>query len=261
MKTIIFSDIDGTLLNNEHKMTPRTKEAFHMLEQKHIPYAFVSARSPSGIYPILKENNLTCDIVSYSGGMIIDKNGNVLFSEGFPKHIAKEIISFLNPYDVTWNIYSEDQWIVANKKDPRVINEENIVKAQSKEGTIEDVESHVNKILCMCKPDETETIQKLLIDAFPNLNITRSSSILIEINANGISKAKAVELLCKKHHINIKDAFAFGDNFNDLDMLQCVGHPYLMENAPSSLKEMISEHTLSNNDDGIFVALKKENII
>ncbi|HAH75354.1 MAG TPA: Cof-type HAD-IIB family hydrolase, partial [Kandleria vitulina] len=106
-----------------------------------------------------------------------------------------------------------------------------------------------------------EAIQKLLIDAFPNLNITRSSSILIEINANGISKAKAVELLCKKHHINIKDAFAFGDNFNDLDMLKCVGHPYLMENAPSSLKEMISEHTLSNNDDGIYVALKKENII
>jgi hydroxymethylpyrimidine pyrophosphatase-like HAD family hydrolase len=44
-------------------------------------------------------------------------------------------------------------------------------------------------------------------------------------------------------------------------MLKCVGHPYLMENAPSSLKEMISEHTLSNNDDGIYVALKKENII
>lgn len=261
MKTMIFSDIDGTLLNHEHQLTTHTKEALHALEEKHIPYALVSARSPSGIYPILKENHLSCDIVSYSGAMIIDQQGTILFSEGFSHTIAKEIISFLAPYDVTWNIYAKDQWLVANRNDPRVMNEENIVKAESIEASIEDIPTTVNKILCMCDPDQTKKIEAQLIKAFPTLNIACSSSTLIEINAPGINKAKAVQLLCDKHQVEIHNAYAFGDNYNDLDMLKCVGHPFLMDNAPTSLKEIIPTHTLSHNEDGIYVALKKEKII
>ena len=49
MKKIVFSDVDGTLLNSEHKLTALNREAIRRLEEQDIPFVIVSARSPSGI--------------------------------------------------------------------------------------------------------------------------------------------------------------------------------------------------------------------
>ena len=55
MYQCILSDIDGTLLTDDHHMSPKTRDAIKSLD---IPFLPVSARSPEGIYPILKENDL-----------------------------------------------------------------------------------------------------------------------------------------------------------------------------------------------------------
>ena len=67
---IVFSDVDGTLLNSEHKMLDGTKYAIQKLQKKDIPFVIISARSPSGIYPILEENGFSCPIICYSGALI-----------------------------------------------------------------------------------------------------------------------------------------------------------------------------------------------
>ncbi|MFC2331403.1 MAG: HAD family hydrolase, partial [Treponema sp.] len=51
--TAVFCDIDGTLLNSEHKITPLTLEAIKLLQKKEIKFTIVSARSPTCIFPIL----------------------------------------------------------------------------------------------------------------------------------------------------------------------------------------------------------------
>ena len=51
--TIVFSDIDGTLLSSDLTITPQTLRAIRQLQARQIPFVIISARSPSGIYPIL----------------------------------------------------------------------------------------------------------------------------------------------------------------------------------------------------------------
>ncbi|MCD7948696.1 MAG: HAD family hydrolase [Erysipelotrichaceae bacterium] len=158
MYNIIFSDVDGTLLNSSHVITPKTREAIQNLN---IPFVIVSARSPSGIYSILKDNNLHCAIIAYSGGLIMDKNRNILFHQGISKKEANEIIKFIEPFDLSWCAYSIDEWMVKDKNDPRIINEENIVKALAKQGCIDDFkDDQVNKILCICNKTQTNAIEK-----------------------------------------------------------------------------------------------------
>ena len=72
-------------------------------------------------------------MISYSGALILDENENVLYSEGFSREEAAEMVEFIesNQLDCTWNIYSMDTWIVKDRSDPRVRREENIVKATS----------------------------------------------------------------------------------------------------------------------------------
>ena len=57
MKPIIFSDIDGTLLNSQGKISPGTLAAIRTLEEKGIPFVISSGRGPTGIYPILDEKD------------------------------------------------------------------------------------------------------------------------------------------------------------------------------------------------------------
>ena len=92
---IVFSDVDGTLLNSEHKMLDGTKYAIQKLQEKDIPFVIISARSPSGIYPILEENGFSCPIICYSGALILDENKNTLYSTGFSRKVAEEVISFI----------------------------------------------------------------------------------------------------------------------------------------------------------------------
>lgn len=264
MKTIVFSDVDGTLLNDAHEVMPETRKAIHLLNEQGIGFVIVSARSPSGIYPILRKNNFNCDIIAYSGGLILDLERKVIESKGFSQEYGKKIIDFIKKenLDCTPNIYSGDEWIV-EKKDSRVLREENIVEAQASIGSIDDLKEGtiINKILCMCNPEKILDIENRLKDRFDDVEIAKSSDILIEINGKGITKAHAVKKVCEMYGVSVADAIAFGDNYNDQDMLHTVGHPYLMANAPAALLAEIENHTDDNNHEGIAEALKKLKII
>ena len=52
------------------------------------------------------------------------------------------------------------------------------------------------------------------------------------------NKSHGIRWLCEQLHISPAEAAAFGDYYNDLPMLELVGHPYLMENAPNDLKRL-----------------------
>ena len=70
---IVFSDVDGTLLDSRQEITPRTLRALKLLQKKEIPFVIISARSPSGIEPIVRKYGLRCSIVSYSGSVILNE--------------------------------------------------------------------------------------------------------------------------------------------------------------------------------------------
>lgn len=197
--TIVFSDVDGTLLNSRHEITPYTRQAIEGLHQKGVPFVIISARSPGGIYPIVEQYGLHCAVVAYSGALILDENRRVLAHRGMPKALAGELLACIEalPYDLTWCIYSFDQWLVKDRSHPRIMREESIVKAQSCAGTLRDVTAgEVHKIMCICDPAQTAQVEAAVKAAFPQLSVVKSSDILLEIMAPGITKAAAVQTLC-----------------------------------------------------------------
>lgn len=264
---IVFSDIDGTLLNSNHRMLDGTLEAVKSLQKRDIPFFIVTARGPSGVYPIFRRYNFICPIVCFSGALILDEHGNVIYSKGVSKDTTAKIIDYVEAsgFDCTWNVYSMDSWIVNNRTDPRIINEENIVEVQSTVGTVNDLPdgAEIGKILCMCNPDKTDEIEAGLRKRFPSLSIVRSSDILVEVMEKGVTKGQSVKIICDKLGINPDDAIAFGDHYNDIEMLKAVGMPFLMDNAPMELKAQFPSENITDgfDDEGIYNALKKIGMI
>lgn len=262
---IVFSDVDGTLLTSDHRVSKLTRDAIIKLKDKGIPFVIISARSPSGIYPILLENGFNCPIISYSGGLILDEKRDILFHKGMNVSKANEIITYIEErhFDTSWCVYSLDEWIVKDKNDPRILREESIVKTYAKQGNVLSLQSHsrINKILCICNPESILEIETNLKARFPDYSIVKSSDCLLEIMESGVTKAFAVKTLCSLLKIDISEAVAFGDNFNDYEMLKTVGCGVVMGNAPEVIKTDIGNVTLDNDHDGIPVALNKIGIL
>lgn len=256
---IVFSDVDGTLLTSDHRMLAGTVYAIKKLQESRIPFVIISARSPSGIFPIMKQYGFSCPVICYSGALILDEDRKVLYSAGFDKGTARDVIAFIEDRDLDccWNVFSMDTWIVKSRQDPRVILEERIVHAKAREEDIDSLpeNAQIGKILCMCNPEHTADIEQMIRKQFRNLSIARSSDTLIEIMANGITKSIAVRELCALWDIPVEAAAAFGDQYNDLEMLETVGFPFLMGNAPEELKKVVSSMTDSNDNDGIYKGL------
>ena len=81
---IVFSDVDGTLLDSRHQMRPGTLSAIRSLQEREIPFVIISARSPSGIYPIQEEYGFRSPVISYPAFgferfvRVLSKNYNIL---------------------------------------------------------------------------------------------------------------------------------------------------------------------------------------
>ena len=78
---------------------------------------------------------------------------------------------------------------------------------------------------------------------------------------NGVTKSSAVKTLCKLWNVSLEDTVAFGDHYNDVEMLETVAMPFLMGNAPEELKSRFSNITESNDNEGIYHGLSKIGLV
>lgn len=262
---IVFCDADGTLLDSRHRVLPGTLMAFEALRARGIPMVIVSARSPAGIRPIQREHGLKGPIAAYSGALTIDEDQKVIRSVTFPLALALEIIRFLErfPQKTVWNLYSDERWLTPDPFDPRVRNEEGIVKTRAERyvpGALPE-DTGIHKLLIMGGSEVSSRVEEALRERFPHASVRRSSGILIEIMAESVGKDTAVRDLCARYGVPPDQAVAFGDQFNDEDMLRAVGTPVVMGNAPPALKERFPFVTEDNDHEGISTALKKLGMI
>ena len=263
---IVFSDVDGTLVTGGQQILPKTLGAIRALRETGVPFVIVSARSPSGIYSLHRQYGFSGPIVSYSGALILDEDGSVIASKGYPRKLAQEVIAFLeeNRFDCAWNLFSLDTWLVKDRSDGRIRVEEKEVGAQSQEGSADMLpeDAVINKILLICHPACVETIQQALCQQFPSLNVVESSNCLLEVMAKGISKGDAVRTLCERWQIPLEKAIAFGDFYNDVEMLEAVGMPWVMKNAPKELQKRFGRVTThTNNDEGVYHTLVEMGLV
>lgn len=262
---IVFSDIDGTFLTNDHKVTQKTIQAVKSLISQNIQFGLVSARMPEAIYPIINKINVKIPIISYSGALVLNEDQEVLCNMTIDSDSTTNILNEISNcwHDVTINYYAGHQWFIKNI-DKRVENEMNITEATAK---VADFNSLINqnimpnKILVMCEPETCKIMENQLSEKIQNINVVRSSDILLEIMDKSVSKAVGIDILLKHYGFNIENSLAFGDNYNDIEMLKFAGRGIAMGNAPMAVKNIADNVTSSNEDDGIYKYLTKVKLI
>lgn len=263
---IVFSDIDGTFLCDDHTVSEKNAEAVRALLAKDIPFVLVSARMPEAIYPITKSIGVTIPVVSYSGALALTVEGETLTDVRIDASAAGMVLSAIeNHYpELTVNYYAGRRWYVHDESDPRVRHEEDITSASAEHGNFDmllSINTLPSKILLMGDPEPCERAEKELAATYPMLHIVRSAPNLVEIMEASVSKESGIRAMLAHYGLTADEALSFGDNYNDLEMLRFTKTSVAMANAPEDVKKAATDVTKSNEEDGIYWYLKEQGII
>lgn len=256
---MVFSDIDGTLLNSEGVITEDTAKAIGRLENAGTPFVLVSSRPPFGLQHLYEELALNAPVICYGGSLVMDGNERLHEAplSGDDGLYVVESAARLWP-EVCCTLSMLERWIVDDLENPWVILENEVTGIIPTQGNVREIlasDETVYKMLCMGEPEEIAALEAFF-EQEGRVSAKRSKPIYLEITARGVGKASAIGLLCEKRGICAQETVSFGDNFNDADMLAHTGLSFAMGNAPDAIKRLATRVTDDNDHDGIARALE-----
>ena len=253
---LIAVDLDGTLLNDKKEIGNYTKEILNKLINDYkIELILSSGRGFDGVKKyndILGNNNYS---IIMNGSNIVDNNGKILYIKRLEEEISKAVIEFSKRYDVCVHFFDDLKYIVS-RDDFYIKSYIQIEKTREIIVGIENIKDYrFDKIIIFGNRD---ILNKLKIDIDYNLDVNCcfSGETLLEIMCKGVSKGNALKWVCDNKGIDIKDTIAFGDNFNDIEMIEYAGVGVAMGNSEDIVKQKANYTTLSNEEDGVGKFLK-----
>lgn len=259
---MIFSDIDGTLLDSKNRLTKGTLQMIQALEAAGIPFILSTARSWQATMPVRERIPSAAPMITMGGALIVDGEGRVLQSIGMPLDMAKEIKATVCREwpSVCFSSYCGPRWLVDDPENQWIRFESDITKAQPLQENLESLppDSQVNKLLCMGDSQELLAIKDWLNHSFPDLVAEKSWDTFLEIQDRTATKGSGVRFLCRRYGIDPADTISFGDNYNDLDMLTTTGLGYAMGNAPDEVKRRVGRVTRSHDEEGVLAILEEQ---
>lgn len=264
----IFSDMDGTLLTTEGRVSARNARR---IKSSGIPMTLVSARAPMEMKEAIEALGLTGPQVGFNGGLIYqyrDHEIHPLHVEIIPKDEASQILrevrsSFpqvsLSYYDMTrWYCDKIDQGIryefeITGQAPTQVFDEEVFLSACL----------NTFKIMMITFEEEEMLALQAYFNHldFPGVTIQRSGPYHLEITSHKAKKSAGIAYICQKEGLKTEETAAFGDGHNDIPMLQMVGYPVVMQNAMPEVKAHAWKLTKSNDQDGGGVGIHRHLLV
>jgi HAD-superfamily hydrolase, subfamily IIB len=260
IKMLAF-DCDGTLLNDSQKIDEETVNAIKKMKDNGIKIVLSSSRPLYRMKKFLKQLDILVEdqyTISFNGGLIIENNDNILFSNHFKTSEVLEIIEMARDSDLCTFIYKEDG-IISNREAYEYTskNTDSIFEVKDLE-TVDIASLNIYKIILFGEVKDVVDMRKeISSDMYEKYEITSSVARNIEILPRDTIKSTGLKRICKKLGIKSSEIAAFGDNENDLDMLEHVGYSVAMGNATEEVKKCADYVTKSNNDNGIAYAIDK----
>ncbi len=260
---IVFSDIDGTLLNADRELSDFTISEIKRIKDT-IPVILISSRMPKAMTHLQEELGITnLPLICYNGGLIlVDKHP--IHSTFIDIHIIQELHSFNKNNLFHISLYHHDDWFVpqldywANRESQNT-KVAPIVKSTQEVIDIWNIENNgAHKIMCMGEEKYIDQAFSFLETNFRDtLHLYRSKPTYIEIAHKSISKLTAIELLLDRHYeISLSEAVAFGDNYNDIAMIKAVGTGVAVANAKPEILKIADVVTLPGKEDGVATFIK-----
>lgn len=261
MYKMIVSDLDGTLFNEEHKLSEYTKKVIKKLGKKEILFFLATGRHYSDVIKLKDELGLPPSYsVSCNGARVHGINGELLIKHNIEDKIANEILCMEDFNNLEGGACTDEKIYLLNLKNFNKHAETARLPLEIYKGNKSPVKDII-KIFYLS--DNTEILNqtaKMIQNKWANyVDVVFSHEKCLEIIPKNISKGYAIREIAKVENIELKDILAFGDGFNDMEMLSIVGKGLIMGNASENLKKSLPNNEIIgiNKEDSVAKYLEK----
>ena len=282
MIKLIASDMDGTLLNEKHKIDKETVVAIKKAEEAGIVFAISTGREYETVESVLKENNIKCQCVLMNGAEYRDEDGNILQEINIEQNTATKIIHMLQEEKVTARIFTNKGIYTTDTKeealkemvyrtlsfDPQLTQEEAIEVAKVQpyftqlkyisnldEFLKSDME--IRKFVAFHNNTELITKMKKIIGKLEGIAVSSSFRDNIEITHITAQKGIILAKVAEKMGFKRDEVLVLGDSFNDYSMFTEFTESVAMGNAIPEIKEIAKYITDTNDNLGVAKAIYK----
>ena len=259
MYKMMLSDLDETLLVNHH-VPSENKEAIKKLQDKGIKFVPASGRAYDTVMPVLKEIG-TYDkkdeyCICFNGGVIFEnKDRRILSYQGLSFDVCKELFECGKNYDVCVMIFTLDCCYLFNA-DPLEVQrkiDQNASYEVIDEYNMDFLEdAHIVKLLFERRNmDYLLTIKDELKDVTKDkVDVSFSSYRYMEFTGIGVNKGNALKWLANHLGIDVSEVVAIGDNYNDIEMLECAGYSACVSSSYQQIKDICDYVCVNDYDQG-----------
>lgn len=250
---MIITDLDSSLLDNEQQITDFTKIIFNKCKENGCIIVFATARPLRAtvkffvsIYP---------DAVICHNGAVVCVNGKQIYQSGIKTSIARNLLKKIISVYPDASLAVENNDTILSNFDPSIYWKGTIYNVID----IENLpETDMDKLIVIM--DSVKKIKEVEKFLPKNLYLRISENKYGYIMNKGATKWNGINKLLKYYKIGKKKSIAFGDDFNDLEMIKNSGTGIAMQNSVEEVKKIAKYVCGKNYEDGVARWIK-ENIL
>lgn len=259
---VVISDLDGTLLNSDHKISQYTKTIFQELHNQNYLIIVATGRHHLDAMPIVAGLDIPLYLVTSNGARIHSPEKELLFSFDMESDAVKSVLSLDIDPEITTVLFRENVWQTnkhnekLNEFQPEVNYHPELVNFNN----LEDL-SAIKVFFTHNKHSKLIALRDQILESHSGLfSHAFSLPYCLEFMDKSVDKSIAIAKILEKENFVFEESISFGDGYNDENMLKSSGKGLLMGNAPDSLKNKLShlEVILPNNHDGVAKYIAKE---
>lgn len=263
---LVATDVDGTLIDPDERITPRTKAAVAALIDDGTPFVLATGRPPRWVAPVVEGLGYAPLCVCGNGAVVYDSAtdrvlaGRTLDVDtlAWLAEVAEKALAGCGLAAERIGERAHDaatpQFVSSPEYEHAWLNPDDTVVARH-----EVIDAPAIKMLIRVPGMPSAQMRDILVPLIGDrADITYSTSYgLVELSAPGVTKASGLTVVAERLHIDPTTVIAFGDMPNDVPMLAMAGTGVAMANAHPEALAAADEVTTTNVDDGVARVLER----
>lgn len=255
---MLATDLDGTLLNSVHELSPENKHAIENAVQKGLKVVLCSGRSHESMNHIAEAAGLNkkgCFGISFNGAVVYEADTvQPIFEKRLNLDYALKTIALIkwaNPETPILAYYDGDQLYCERENNDIV---EYKMMSKIKTSQVKDfnavLDKDILKIIIKWDAEKLKDIEHKIKDKLEGIsNMFYSANDLMEFGPIGVNKSEGIRFLAKHLGMDMSEVVCIGDNYNDYEMVKESGFGAAVKNAVDELKEIADYVTENDNNN------------
>ncbi|MCZ4499766.1 MAG: HAD-superfamily hydrolase, subfamily [Marmoricola sp.] len=249
---LVATDLDGTLVHSDGSLTQRTRNALLRAEDEGVEVVFVTGRPLRWAEDVFEHVGGHGYAIVANGALIWDvARSSVHLQRAIEPAVGLQVVERLRAAVPGSHFAVESLSGIALETD---FLTRYPMPPGSRRGTAQEILTEpAFKLLARHEELDAQEFWDRGIAAVGDLvEVTWSSTTaLLEISAQGVTKASTLEMFCEERGIAAAEVVAFGDMPNDLPMLGWAGTSYAMANAHPTVRDAATHLAGTNDEDGV----------